>query len=251
MTRLSAFTFLLFASLLSGCAKEFSSDNGETGNVTLSFSAVVKAAPLAANQQYTNDWGENYTVTTFKYYLHDISLVNARGEIYPASADYYLVDDAKPETKSIALRVPAGEYTHLRYTLGVDSARNVSGAQTGVLDPVNGMFWTWSSGYVMAKLEGLSAAANSANGNFTYHIGGFKQPEVASKQIDLTIPTASKLQVLAGATSTVDIQADINTWFGNVNPIKISVSPACHSPGPLAKQIADNYAGMFSISGVR
>ena len=43
--------------------------------------------------------------------------------------------------------------------LGVDSLRNVTGVQTGALDPAMDMYWTWNTGYVMAKLE---AAAQQA-----------------------------------------------------------------------------------------
>ena len=52
--------------------------------------------------------------------------------------------------------MPAGNYNSLSFLLGVDSMHNVSGAQTGALDPANDMFWTWNSGYVMAKMEGAS-----------------------------------------------------------------------------------------------
>jgi hypothetical protein len=251
MSRLIFLMLLLFGLLLTGCSKELSEEESDMGNVALSFSSVVKDQPLQTGQEYTNQWGENYSVSTFKYYLHDISFVTAAGLSYSASAEYYLVDEANPETKKITVRVPAGEYNRVVYTLGVDSARNVSGAQTGVLDPTNGMFWTWSSGYVMAKLEGASTSAATANGNFSYHVGGFKQTELAIKQIALTVPAANSLKVAKGSTAIVDIQADINTWFGSVHPIKIAENPACHSPGALAKQIADNYAGMFSISGIR
>jgi hypothetical protein len=251
MSRLTFFTLLFVGLLFTGCSKKLSEEESDMGNVSLSFSSVVKNQPLLSGQDYTNEWGEKYSVTTFKYYLHDLVFVNAAGVSYPASDAYYLVDEAKPETKIITLRLPSGEYNRVIYTLGVDSARNVSGAQTGVLDPTNGMFWTWSSGYVMAKLEGASPSAATANGNFSYHVGGFKQSELAIKRIQLNVPAGNSLKIAKGTSVMVDIQADINTWFGSAHPIKIAENPACHSPGALAKQIADNYAGMFSISGIR
>jgi hypothetical protein len=66
------------------------------------------------------------------------------------------------------INVPAGTYTGMYLTMGVDSARNVSGAQEGALDPANGMFWSWTSGYIMIKAEGLSP--QGAGGSFTYHL---------------------------------------------------------------------------------
>ena len=57
--------------------------------------------------------------------------------------------------------------------------------------------------------------------------------------------------ITKGSSAVVELTADINTWFSRVNPIRIGLIPAVHSPGVLAKQIADNYEGMFAISGIR
>lgn len=65
------------------------------------------------------------------------------------------------------------QYDSITFLIGVDSLHNVSGAQTGALDPVNDMFWTWNSGYVMAKLEGNSSSSPQMNQKFEYHIGGY------------------------------------------------------------------------------
>ena len=51
--------------------------------------------------------------------------------------------------------IPNGEYTKVNYTIGVDAARNTEGAQDGALDLVNGMFWSWNTGYIFMKMEGL------------------------------------------------------------------------------------------------
>lgn len=250
----SVVVFCVVLLVAGGCFKELSREDGKvqgTGNIAIAFSHLVKDVPLDFTSQYTNAWNENYSVTTFKYYVHDFALVTNEGRTIPISSDYFLVDESKPDTKLISLKSPSGEYSQLTFKLGVDSALNVSGAQSGVLDPVNGMFWTWSSGYVMAKLEGISAAAvTSPNGNFTYHVGGFKQPTAVSKQITLQIPLDKRLTVSRDADVTVDVKVDIDTWFSRVNPIRIAEHPACHSPGDLAKQIADNYEGMFSITKI-
>lgn len=253
MIRQIAF-LLVSAFVLTGCVKDFSEEGGatDTGDITLSFSSVVRNQPLDFTSTYTNAWGESYSVTTFKYYIHNISLLTSEGTSLPVSSAYFLVDESQPLSKQMKFKARSGDYTRLSFTLGVDSTENVSGAQSGMLDPTNGMFWTWSSGYVMAKLEGLSTAAvTSANGNFSYHVGGFKQPDVATKQIRLDVPVSSKLLITKGSNTIIDLSADINTWFSRVNPIKIAEYPAVHSPGFLARQIADNYEGMFTISGIR
>ncbi|MBK9581192.1 MAG: hypothetical protein IPO48_04510 [Saprospiraceae bacterium] len=62
--------------------------------------------------------------------------------------------------------------TDVELMFGVDSTRCSSGAQTGALDPAKGLFWSWSSGYIMVKAEGNAPTA--ADGSFAFHLGGFK-----------------------------------------------------------------------------
>ena len=44
------------------------------------------------------------------------------------------------------------------------------------LDPMNGMYWTWQSGYINVKLEGKSNRCQTRNHIFQYHIGGYTLP---------------------------------------------------------------------------
>ena len=68
---------------------------------------------------------------------------------------------ANQNHRLLNLYLPEGDYTELQFLLGVDSLHNVSGAQTDDLDPAKDMFWTWNSGYVMAKMEGNSPAVKT------------------------------------------------------------------------------------------
>ncbi|MBL7734823.1 MAG: hypothetical protein JNL51_05155 [Chitinophagaceae bacterium] len=238
------------ALLLSSCSKENSiesEDPADRGEVKIDFQHVVKNAPLNFSDEYLNDWGENYTVSTFKYYIHDIQLIGKDGNAVSLSSDYFLVDEDLPESKQLELSAPEGLYDAIAYTIGVDSARNVSGAQTGALDPTLGMFWTWNSGYVMAKLEGRSPFSSGLNQEFTYHVGGFKSPYITIKRVMLPAPDAQIFLVSKENPITINIQADVNAWFSYHTPVKIAENPAAHSPGELAKKLADNYEGMFSI----
>ena len=117
--------------------------------------------------------------------------------------------------------------------------------QIGSLDPMHGMFWTWNSGYIMAKLEGVSSAAKVPGNLFSYHVGGFKTGESALRFVRLNIGENIKTNHL-----NIVIEADINKWFQSAHTIKITEHPICHSPGNLAMQIADNYATMFKIVSV-
>jgi hypothetical protein len=118
---------------------------------------------------------------------------------------------------------------------------NTQGVMTGDLDPMHGMFWTWNSGYIYARLEGQSDSAKAPAHRFTWDIGGYKANANAARQILLNIPANRQ-----GTQFT--IEADITKWFDGKTPVKLSRSPTCHEPGTLAMQIADNYSTMFSIA---
>lgn len=213
--------------------------------VSLIFHHKAGNEELVLGNPYTTPLGEKITVQRFRYYISNISLTDNQGKTILLPADYFLVDEADSLSKIINLSVPDNAISSIQFLLGVDSIRNVSGVQTGSLDPMKGMFWTWNSGYIMAKLEGTSESSTIAGHYFTYHIGGFKGPNNTLKNITLTIPQTTT------AVQEIHINVDINTWFKNSSEIRTSETAVCHMPGPLAKKIADNYSSMFSLNAVR
>lgn len=254
-------SFFLVASsvcalIFSSCKKEFSAEDVpippvvKDHNLLLKFKAVVDTNALEFGKTYTNFFKQSYTVKTFKFYVHGIEMINTdSGRVFKTSADkYFLVDFADSTTASIKLSILPFQYNRISFVLGVDSARNVSGAQTGALDPAKGMFWTWNTGYIMAKLEG--SAPTSPSGNFEYHIGGFKENESVIKKPVLLFPFGESLNLKPEKTSEITITANINSWFYNPHDLKFNENPACNAPGTLAKQIAENYSKMFTVVSV-
>jgi hypothetical protein len=221
-----------------------------TGTVKLSFSNVVNTAPMVLNTQtYANPAGENYTISKFKYYITNIEVGNASAKAMEKDS-YHLVDQSIASSQSFNVSMGVNNYTTLSFLLGVDSTRNVSGAQTGALDPLNDMFWTWNSGYIMAKMEGNSPVSTQPNNKVEYHIGGFSGANNVLKKITLTMPAGKTLDVRESKTSEIKITADFARWWQNPNNITIAALPVCTTPGTQAKQIADNYANMFTLTDV-
>ena len=129
-------------------------------NITLQFVNKAGEKLLNADSIYTNPFGETFKVRTFKYYISHIVLQDdATGKKQFFNNDYFLVDEADSASKKITLQTSISNVSSVHFLLGVDSLKNVSGIQTGNLDPSKGMFWTWNTGYVMAKLEGNSPLA--------------------------------------------------------------------------------------------
>lgn len=252
---LKIISFALLLTILGSCQKELKYDtelSGKSFNLKLNFKAVVDASPLQFNTEYKNFFQEPYTVTAFKFYIYNINLINTDSNIVSniSKADYFLIDASNPASTTISVKPMSHRYNYISFAVGVDSARNVSGAQTGALDPTMGMFWTWNSGYIMAKLEGTSPLSNQPNNKFEYHIGGFKSGENVVENILLPFPSSQGTAFLPGTQGTITLNANISAWFHNPNDIRIKINPVCMTPGDLAKKIAENYSNMFTIAGI-
>lgn len=209
----------------------------KTQQLTIHFQNRFGDESLVPEQSYIMN-GDTLTINRFKYYISHFALTNEEGKKITLPVQYYLIDAADEASTKINLHIPLGKYQSIHFLLGVDSLRNVSGVQSGALDPLQGMFWTWNSGYIMAKLEGIATSSQIAGKQFTYHIGGFRGANNTARSITLPLSTTDH---------KVSVIADAKKWFEGPNPLMISKEPVCHSPGTLAVRIANNYANMFSI----
>jgi len=232
------------------CQKELKDQQGTHATYPLQiiFRPVIKDQPLVFGQNHTNAFGEDYSISTFRFYVSKLALKNNNGTaILPAETKYRLADAGLTNSLSFTLSTHQNTFSSLSFQIGVDSIDNVSGAQSGDLDPAKGMFWTWNSGYIMAKLEGASSYSSVPDGNFTYHIGGFSGATNAVRSISMHTPGGTAVTLEENKVTTILISADIEKWFNAVHPLKIVDHAFVHSPGELASLYADNYASMFSI----
>ncbi len=245
---LNYFLFLLASfALFSSCQKSI---EAKTGMVRFTFRNMVNTSPMDLNAAtYINPFGETYTISRFKYYVSNIRLTGTSTTAIE-NESYHLVDESIPGSLSFSFETDENTFSGISFLLGVDSIRNVSGAQTGALDPLNDMFWTWNSGYIMAKMEGTSPLSNQAGKKIEYHIGGFSGVNNTLKTINLAFPAGKTLVINEGKTSNISLEADFNKWWQTPNDIKIVNLPVCTTPGALAKQVADNYSKMFTITDV-
>ena len=247
-TLLNYFIFPITALLILGSCQK--SITAKTGTVKFTFRNMVSTAPMVLESGvYTNPFGELYNITRFKYYVSNIHLTGTDGTAIEAES-YHLLDESIPGSLSFSFETDENNFSGIGFLIGVDSTRNVSGAQTGALDPLNDMFWTWNSGYIMAKMEGTSPQSNQVGNKIEYHIGGFSGANSALKTVNLPFPTGKQLIITEGKTSEISVDADFNTWWQTPNDLKIVNTPVCTTPGALAKQVADNYSKMFTVTNV-
>lgn len=234
---------------LAGCKKDIPAD--ATGTFTLEMQHVVGSAPLDLSAAtYQNANGDDFTVSTFKYYLSNIRLRRADNSTYLVPESYFLVDQAKAETRVLRLSgVPVGDYTGIGFTVGIDSARTKEGRFTGVLNANNGMFWDMNGPeFINLKLEGTSPQART--GGLIFHIAGYKQSTTNTiRTVMLPLPGGG-LPIRADRSPQLYAKANVLKLF--TGPHQIDFSRIYNTMGgPNATKVADNLAaGLFSIDRV-
>ena len=241
--------------LFSSCSKKdtpapVTNTTVDTGKVYLEMFNVVGGGNLKLNNEwYRNQNGDSFTVSKFNYYISNIKL-NGSGATatYTEAESYHLVEHSTtPSEMAFSLaKVPAGKYSSITFMIGVDSLRNVSGAQTGALDPALGNFWSWNTGYIMLKFEGNSPQAPTADGRLVMHCGGFSGVNNVLKTITIIFP--NEIEVTKNATPHVHLKADVLAMFKSPNVVAFATNNTIHMPGAAANKLADNYANMFTIS---
>lgn len=219
----------------------------QEAGLQIQFEHSVGNLPLALDKTYTNDFNEAFTVNRFRYYISRVTLSDTTQGLVHQSDQHYLVKEGEDDSKTINITLSPGRYNRLQFLLGVDSVHNVSGAQSGALDPLHGMFWTWKTGYIMAKLEGRSPASTVQRQMFEYHIGGFGGEHSVLQTVSLPLD----LVVVKGKTAIIAVEVDLNSWFNGIHRLSIAEHPACTTISPLAKQFSENYRTMFAIQNTR
>jgi hypothetical protein len=234
--------------LCTSCQKEMSEDLPGTATVQIRFHPMINGTPFTLNTAYTNPFGEPFTASAFKFYTGLFTFRKEGGtEVAAEGEPYYLIDASDQASMTISATIRAGIYDGISFLLGVDSARNVSGVQSGALDPARGMFWTWNSGYIYIKMEGTSPVSTLVNNVFEYHVGGFRWPNSAIRTFAAASDIAGEWQLGEGRELVVDVAVDIEHLFNHSIPVRISEKPVCMSPGELARDISANFAGAIRI----
>lgn len=234
----------------------------DKNNVTIEFENRVAAQTLVLNDtKYTNSSGEDFTITTLNYFISNVALKKTDGTVVKMPDQYFLVRQADKSTLMPVLKdVPAADYTEMTFTIGVDSVKSISSVEqrTGVLDVASygtdNMYWSWNSGYIFFKMEGISSVAPTNTGGlkkYQYHVGGFggRTAATANNLRTVTLSLPSVASVRKSKSPTIHLIADISKVFSGVSPLKIASAAVVMSPAA-AGPIANNYAKVFSVDHI-
>jgi hypothetical protein len=130
------------------------------------------------------------------------------------------------------LLTPVSQIDEVQFTLGVDSLTNANGISGGILDPIHGMYWSWQSGYINFKLEGIHFENGIAE-EFSFHIGGFLNGYNCERRIQLE-----------GSSNVSRLELDLNSIL---QTLSTDQAKKIMSPGKRAMELADILAGSFFL----
>lgn len=216
--------------------------------VVFEYKATMNGALLNAAAQYTNAAGDSLSILRLNYYISNIKFRRDDGVVFAEPESYHLNKHLDGRETFSITGLPAGTYTSIEFLIGVDSLRNVSGSQTGVLDVNEGMFWTWNTGYVFFKIEGsCNTLSDPIWDNYSIHIGGFMAPYNCLQTVK--IPLSEPLIAKSGHKSTVFWHVHAEEIF--MNPSVIGFDKYRGVSGGKASQIISvNYKDMFEVDKI-
>ena len=164
-------------------------------DVTVNFKVVVGSQPFACGQTYTgigtNPDAGTYAPKDARFYVHDVALTDSSGAAVPVTltqdgvwqnggvalvdaedyTGYCLTFGSTGTNLKVVGTVPEGTYAGLVFKVGVPADRNHLSVNN-VPSPLNTspMYWSWTSGYRFARIEGVDASGKGLPGGLL-HLG--------------------------------------------------------------------------------
>jgi hypothetical protein len=169
MTKLLLYITFFFSCFLEAKAQKMKS-------FEVSFLSFWKDKPLQLDEQYFLG-NDTCVLSEIKFYISNIQLLDGDKVVFSERNSFHLINHEQPITEKVSLQIPENlHFTTVKYNFGIDSLTQIDGVKGGDLDPTNGMYWTWQSGYIHFKLEGKSRRCKGKNNEFQFHLGGFIAP---------------------------------------------------------------------------
>ncbi len=204
-------------------------------SLVLNFHLEFNKLPLELNKKYISESKDTLLVETFKCYISNIRMEYNDHSIFVQKDSYHLLDSNNPKSFQIPVTAKNDRLiSKITFTIGIDSVTNNSGALSGDLDPIKGMYWAWQSGYINMKIEGKSPSCKTHGNEFQFHIGGYLQPYYSMREMQFDLNKK--------ADTDINIGIDLNRFFSS---LKLKESNSVMIPGSEAMKLADYCAKMF------
>ena len=206
----------------------------EKKDFELVFVSNFNQNPIEKNKWYISKNNDSIQLSTIKFYLTNFRIKNKNSSILLEN-QYHLVDALNDENLNLYIpNIHFNNDAYLVFDLGVDEKLNTSGANSGDLDPINGMFWSWQSGYINFKIEGTSPSCNTRKNKFQFHIGGYQIPYETLRTISFKLDSNKNKLV-------------VNLEFSNFfNKINLKTENHIMTPGKDANTLMNQLVNIFN-----
>ncbi|MEO0770275.1 MAG: MbnP family copper-binding protein [Cyanobacteria bacterium J06649_4] len=184
-----------FLSLTAALMKQQRAEAIASQTVTINFVGQAGGESFACGETYSLGTANTpVTATDFRFYVSQVALLDAEGNAVPLvlqqdgkwqHQDVALLDfedktgacaNGTTETRTQVIgSVPAGDYTGLKFTLGVPFSLNHIDS-TLAPSPLNltSMWWNWNAGYKFARVD-LMPVMDTAQTRQAHHHDGHSQ----------------------------------------------------------------------------
>ena len=210
------------------------SSSTATAQWTFRFKPIIGGKEIFPDSCYLlSNTNKTVCISTLKFYISGMALKNEKNKIIREKKSFHLINIQDTNSLTISPQLSTNfQASSLQFFLGIDSITNSAGVQGGCLDPMQGMYWTWLSGYINLKLEGHYPSDSTS---FQYHLGGYRAPFNALQTVVIEIPDVKYLE----------IPIDIEKIFSHTDA---SFPAHIMSPGKEAMQLSKLTATMFPSS---
>jgi hypothetical protein len=210
----------------------------QENHLKIKFNPVFNKKVLEKNSWYVSSNNDSIQFLKITFYLTEFKILTKEGKTKSIPNSNFLVDVLNDENKNILLEnVSYKKGDQLLFNIGVEEKMNTSGALSGALDPANGMYWSWQSGYINFKIEGKSPSCNTRKNKFQFHIGGYQLPFASTRSVTLNFSTTKN--------NVLKIDLNLGKLF---NVISLDTLNQVMIPGKEAIQIADILPSLFLLN---
>ncbi|AWG20092.1 hypothetical protein FFWV33_00435 [Flavobacterium faecale] len=226
-----------------------------TGSLNIEYDNAFGSNDLILQTQAnTTSNGEVLKINKIKYIISNIVLTKDDGTVltYPKSESYFIIDEGTIGAQVAELKnIPAGNYTKVKFGIGVDKAQFDLGAtgQGDFLTTANtaGMLWNWTSGYKFLAYEGtFTSPTQTTAAPFTIHTG---QTGTDYNYTEVTLDLPTNAQVRTTITPDVHLIVDLSKITDGTNKINLS-EQATIMGGAKLPLIVKNVEQMFRVDHV-
>ncbi len=256
MKNLKIALWALISILIISCDKDDDSmELTGTGEIAVTFdNGYLGNDLILGTKNALNSNGESLTINRLSYIVSNFSLIDADGKeyVFPKDNSYFIISQ-ESDLEDISLpNIPAGEYTTLKFGLGVDDAKFQQGAE-GQGDlwtraEANNLTWNWTGGYKYINFEGtFTSATVTDETNFKVHLGRLGD-QVNYEEVTLALPT--NVKVSDEMDAAIHLKIDASKILIAANNLILSEEAILMTDSEKGPLVAANASEMFIVDHV-